>query len=87
MADPTRMTPVYDKNPGVMTYFCICWILATEDSCGAFMTMTTEPTIQRKQATLPTRLRRSFRKMADRTVVMTTDSAPSGVTKMASVKA
>lgn len=70
-----------------MTNVCISWMLATEDDSGAFMTMTTEPTIHRKQATLPTMLRRSLRKMADRTVVMTTERAPSGVTKMASVKA
>lgn len=43
--------------------------------------------MHKKQATLPTMLSRSFKKMADRTVVMTTDSAPSGVTRMASVKA
>lgn len=70
-----------------MTKCCICCIFATDDSAGAFMTMTTEPTMQRKHETLPTMLRRSLRKMAERTVVMTTERAPSGVTRIASVKA
>lgn len=43
--------------------------------------------MHKKQATFPTMLSRSFRKMADKTVQMTTDSAPKGVTRMASVKA
>lgn len=50
----------------------------------AFITMTTEPTIHENQATLPTMLNHSLRNMADRTLVMTTDSAPIGVTRMAS---
>jgi len=70
-----------------MTKCCISWMFATEDSCGAFITMTTEPTMHRKHATLPTMLSLSLRKMADSIVVMTTDRAPRGVTRMASVKA
>jgi hypothetical protein len=70
-----------------MTKCCISWMLATDDSWGAFITMTTDPTMHKKQETLPTMLKRSLRKMAERIVVMTTDSAPSGVTRIASVKA
>ena len=70
-----------------MTKCCISCIVAAEDCAGAFMTITTEPIIQTKHPILPTKLNRSFRKMADRMVVMTTDNAPKGVTKMASTKA
>ena len=45
----------------------------------------TLPMIQPKQPILPTKLNRSFRKMALKMVVMTTLKAPSGVTSMASV--
>lgn len=51
------------------------------------MAITTDPIIHEKQPTLPTKLSRSFRKIADKIVVITTDSAPSGVTKIASTKA
>ena len=87
MTEPTIITPVYERKPGVMTKSCISSALATDDVSGAFKTMTTDPTMHRKQATLPTTLSRSLRKMADKTVVMTTDRAPRGVTRMASVKA
>lgn len=70
-----------------MTKCCISWILLTEDCCGAFMAITIDPMIHEKQPTLPTKLSRSFRKIADKIVVITTDSAPSGVTKIASTKA
>jgi hypothetical protein len=62
-------------------------MLAAEDSEGAFMTMTTDPIMHRKHPTFPTMLNRSFRKIADRIVVITTDSAPNGVTRIASTKA
>lgn len=87
MTDPTMMTPAYERKPGVMKKSLISEMSATLLVCGAFITMTTEPTMHRKHATLPTILRRSFKKMADRTVVITTDSAPRGVTRMASTKA
>jgi hypothetical protein len=61
--------------------------LAAEDSEGAFITMTTDPMMHRKHPTFPTILNRSFRNIADRTVVMTTDKAPNGVTRIASTKA
>lgn len=84
---PTMTTPAYDRNPGAMTSFFMSWIVATADCSGALMTMTTDPTMQLKQPTLPTKLRRSLRNMADRIAVTTTDRAPMGVTKMASTKA
>jgi len=61
--------------------------LAAEDSEGAFITMTTDPIMHKKHPTFPTILKRSFRKIADRIVVMTTDKAPRGVTRIASTKA
>lgn len=51
------------------------------------MAMITEPIMQLTQPTLPTKLSRSLRKIADRIVVTTTDRAPRGVTRMASTKA
>lgn len=62
-------------------------MLATGEFSGALRTMTTDPTMHRKQATLPTMLSLSFKNIADNTVAMTTDSAPSGVTRIASVNA
>jgi hypothetical protein len=46
--------------------------------------MMTEPRIARAQDILPTKLKRSFKKMALKIVVMTTERAPRGVTRMAS---
>lgn len=45
------------------------------------------PRIHRKQPTLPTKLRRSLRKMLLPIAAITTLNAPKGVTKIASVKA
>lgn len=84
----TKMiTPAYDRNEGVMTYICISWMFATDDSVGALRTMMTAPTMQRKQATLPIKLSLSFKKKAESTVAITTDIAPRDVTRIASVKA
>lgn len=46
--------------------------------------MMTAPITHWKQPTLPTKLRRSLRNIADNTVVMTTLRAPKGVTRIAS---
>lgn len=43
--------------------------------------------MHRKHPTLPTKLNLSFKKMALKIAVMTTLSAPNGVTKIASTKA
>ena len=51
------------------------------------MTITIDPTIHMKHPTFPTKLSRSFRKIADRMVVITTERAPRGVTRIASTKA
>jgi len=85
--DPSKMTPAYDKNPGVITKCCIPWISLTEDCSGAFMAITTDPTMHEKHPTLPTKLSLSLRNIADKIVVITTDNAPNGVTRMASTKA
>ena len=81
------MTPVNVKNPGVTTKSFISWMFETAEFSGAFMAMTTDPIMQLKHPTLPTKLRRSFRKIADKMVVMTTERAPRGVTRMASTNA
>lgn len=70
-----------------MTKCFISCIVAAEDCSGAFMTMTMEPIMQTKHPVFPTKLSRSFKKMADKMVVITTDSAPNGVTRMASTNA
>lgn len=70
-----------------MTNFFISWMVATADCSGALMTITTDPMMQLKQPTLPTKDSLSLRKIADRMAVITTDSAPMGVTRMASTKA
>ena len=87
MVQVTMMTPAKLRKPGVMTHFFMSWIEATEDCSGALRAMMTDPTMQLKQPTLPTKLRRSFRKIPDRIAQITTESAPMGVTRMASVKA
>lgn len=70
-----------------MTKCCISWMVAAEDSAGAFITMTTDPMIHKKHPIFPTILSLSLRKMAEPMVVITTDNAPNGVTNIASTKA
>ena len=60
---------------------------ATDDCSGAFTAITTDPMMQLKQPTFPTKLKRSFKNMVDSIAHMTTERAPMGVTRMASVKA
>lgn len=70
---PTITTPAYDKNPGDKMKYLMSWMVDTEDCSGAFMTITTEPTIHMKQPILPMKERRSLRNMDERIAVMTTD--------------
>lgn len=63
------------------------WMLDTADCCGALRAMMMEPMMQLTQPILPTKLKRSLRKMADRMAATTTVRAPMGVTRMASTKA
>jgi len=60
---------------------------ATDDCSGAFTAITTDPMMQLKQPTFPTKLKRSFKNIVDSIAHMTTERAPMGVTRMASVKA
>ncbi len=60
---------------------------ATDDCSGAFTAMTTDPMMQLKQPTLPTKLNRSFKNIVDNIAHITTERAPMGVTRIASVKA
>ena len=81
------MTPAKLRKPGAITHFFMSWMEATADCSGALRAMMTDPTMQLKQPTLPTKLRRSLRKMEERMAQMTTERAPMGVTRIASVKA
>jgi len=49
--------------------------------------MTTDPMMQLKQPTFPTKLKRSFKNIVDSIAQITTERAPMGVTRIASVKA
>lgn len=62
-------------------------MFATALCAGAFNGMMIDPRMHMPHPILPTKDSRSFRKIAERMVVMTTDKAPRGVTRMASVKA
>ena len=81
------MTPAKLRKPGMMTQCFMSWMEATDDCSGALRAMMTDPTMQLKHPTLPTKLSRSLRNMEERMAQMTTDRAPMGVTRMASVKA
>lgn len=70
---PIITTPAYDKNPGDRMKYFMSWIVDTEDCSGAFMTITTEPTIHMKQPIFPMKERRSPRNTDERMAVMTTD--------------
>jgi hypothetical protein len=78
--------PIQTRKPTERASFWNASIVRGVASSGPFRAMIVEPMIHSPQPTFPKKDRYSLRKMEARMALMTTERAPRGVTRIASVK-